>query len=161
MEQTTDPYTPPAPKPEPAFLVGLVYGLLAVLGVLLGVIGSFQFAWEAGEIPVAALALSLVNLAVFRAGGWATESKLGAVIPALLWMIVLFVLASRRPEGDLVVTGTTAGYVYMFGGAVAALVAVAWTRPARPWIPSGAGQPLQKTSASQRLLEPPPPGKHG
>jgi Family of unknown function (DUF6113) len=140
VEQTTDPYTPPAPKPEPAFLVGLVYGLFAVLGVLLGVIGSFEFAWEAANIPVAAILLSLVNLAFFRAAGWAMESKLGAGVPALLWMIVLFVLASRRPEGDLVVTGTVAGYVYMFGGAVAALIAVAWTRSARPWVPPGAPQ---------------------
>ena len=143
MEQTTDPYTSPSPKPEPAILVGLAYGLLAVLGVLVGVIGSFEFAWAAGGVPVAAILLSLVNLAVFRAAGWAMESKLGAVVPALLWMIILFVLASRRPEGDLVVTGTTAGYVYMFGGAVAALVAIAWTRSARPWMLAGAPQTSQ------------------
>jgi hypothetical protein len=55
-------------------------------------------------------------------------------------MIILFVLASKRPEGDLVVTGTAAGYVYMFGGAVAALVAIAWTRSARPWVLAGAPQ---------------------
>ena len=132
MEQTPDPYAPPPPRPEPAFLAGLAYGLLAVLGVVLGVVGSFEFAWEIGDVPLAALLLSVLNLLVFRAAGWAMESKLGAVVPALLWMIVLFVLASRRPEGDLVVTGTTAGYVYMFGGALAAVVAVAWTPSARP-----------------------------
>lgn len=138
MEQTPDPYIPPR-RPESAFLVGLAYGLLAVLGVVLGVIGSFEFAWEIGDIPVAAVLLSVLNLAVFRAAGWAMESKLGAVVPALLWMIILFVLASRRPEGDLVVTGTTAGYVYMFGGAFAALAAVAWTRSAaRPLLLGGA-----------------------
>ena len=140
MEQTTDPYTPPAPKPEPAVLVGLSYGLLAVLGVVVAVIGSFEFAWAAGGVPVAAIALSVFNLAVFRAAGWAMESKFGAVVPALFWMIILFVLASKRPEGDLVVTGTAAGYVYMFGGAVAALVAIAWTRSARPWVLAGAPQ---------------------
>jgi Family of unknown function (DUF6113) len=132
VEQTPDPYVPPPPRPEPAFLVGLVYGLLAVLGVVLGVIGSFEFAWEIGDVPVAAVLLSVLNLLVFRAAGWAMESKLGAVVPALFWMIILFVLASRRPEGDLVVTGTAAGYVYMFGGAFAALIAIAWTRSARP-----------------------------
>jgi hypothetical protein len=77
-------YPPPTPTsepaPEPAILIGLVYGVLAVLGVLLGVI---------------------------------------------------------RPEGDLVVTGTTPGYVYMFGGAVAALAAIVWTRSARPWVLTG------------------------
>ena len=154
MEQTTDPYTPPAPKPEPAILVGLAYALIAVLGVLVAVIGSFEFAWAVGSIPVAAILLPLVNLAVFRAAGWAMESKLGAAVPALLWMIILFVLASRRPEGDLVVTGTTAGYVYMFGGAVAALVAIAWTRSARPWMLAGAPQTPQAPQASQASRPP-------
>lgn len=141
MEQTTNPHPPPATRRGPALLAGLVYGLLAVLGVLLGVIGSFEFSWQAGSVPVAAIALSLLNLAVFRAAGWAMESKAAAIVPAALWMIILVVLASRRPEGDLVVTGTPAGYVYMFGGAVAALVAVAWTRSARPWMLQGVPQP--------------------
>jgi hypothetical protein len=135
VEPTT--YPPPEPAPEPAFLIGLAYGVLAVLGVVLGVIGSFEFSWELGSVPVAAILLSVVNLAVFRAAGWAMESKLGAVVPAVLWMIILVVLSSRRPEGDLVVTGTTPGYVYMFGGAVAALAAIIWTRSARPWVLTG------------------------
>lgn len=141
MEHTLDPYVPPPPRPEPAFLVGLVYGVLAVLGFVLGVVGSFEFAWEIGDIPIAAVLLSVLNLLVFRAAGWAMESKFGAVVPALLWMIILFVLASRRPEGDLVVTGTAAGYVYMFGGALAAVVAVALTPPARPLRPAAPRAP--------------------
>jgi hypothetical protein len=56
-------------------------------------------------------------------------------------MIVLVVLASRRPEGDLVVTGTTPGYVYMIGGAAAALVAIVWTRSPRSWLLGGAPRP--------------------
>jgi Family of unknown function (DUF6113) len=130
-------YPRPEPAPESAVLIGLAYGVLAVLGVLLGVIGSFEFSWQLGGVPVAAIFLSLVNLAAFRAAGWAMEAKLGAVIPAVLWMIILVVLSSRRPEGDLVVTGTTPGYVYMFGGAVAALAAIVWTRSARPWMLTG------------------------
>jgi Family of unknown function (DUF6113) len=135
------PQPPPVPTPEPAFLVGIAYGVLAVLGVLLGVIGSFEFSWQAGSVPVAAIALSALNLAIFRAAGWAMESRLGAVVPAALWVIILVVLSSRRPEGDLVVTGTTPGYVYMFGGAFAALVAIVWTRSSRPWLLQGASQP--------------------
>ncbi|GLY84754.1 DUF6113 family protein [Actinoallomurus iriomotensis] len=141
MEQTTGPYPPPEHTPEPAFLTGLTYGVLFVLGVVLGLIGSFQFSWEVGSVPVAAIALSLVNLAVFRAAGWAMESRLGAVVPAVPWLVILVVLSSRRPEGDLVVTGTAAGYVYMLGGAVAALIAIVWTRSARPWMLTGAPRP--------------------
>ncbi len=124
---------PPAPAaPEPAVLIGFAYGVLAVLGVVLGLIGSFEFSWELGPVPVAAVLLSGLNLAVFWAAGWAMRSKAGAVVPAALWMIILVVLSTRRPEGDLVVTGTTQGYVYMIGGVLAALVAIAGTRPVRP-----------------------------
>jgi hypothetical protein len=101
VEQTS--YPPPPPRQEPAFLVGLTYGVLAVVGVLL--------------------------------------SRLGAVVPAAPWMIILIVLSSRRPEGDLVVTGTTAGYVYMFGGVLAALIAIVWTRSAHSWLLAGAPRP--------------------
>jgi hypothetical protein len=135
------PYPQPARAPESAFLVGIAYGVLAVLGVLLGVIGSFEFSWEIGSVPVAAIALAVLNLVVFRAAGWAMESRLGAGVPAGLWMIVLILLSSRRPEGDLVVTGTTPGYVYMFGGAIAALVAIVWSRSPRSWLLGGAPQP--------------------
>jgi Family of unknown function (DUF6113) len=144
------PYPPPEPAPEPAFVVGLAYGVLAVLGVVLGVFGSFEFSWQLGAVPVAAIALSLVNLAVFRAAGWAMESRLGAVVPAVLWVIILVVLSSRRPEGDLVVTGTTAGYTYMFGGAAAALVAIVWTRSAHPWVLTGAPRPPQSREPTGR-----------
>jgi hypothetical protein len=141
VEQSPFPYPPAPEQPDPAFLTGLVYGVLAVLGVLLGVIGSFQFSWEIANIPVAAVILCLVNLAVFRTAGWAVESRLGAVVPSVLWIIIVLVLSSRRPEGDLVVTGTIPGYVYIFGGAVAALIAIVWTRSARPWLLSGAEPP--------------------
>lgn len=124
-------------------MIGLAYGVLAVLGVLLGVVGSFEFSWEAGSVPIAAIALAAVNLAVFRAAGWAMESRLGAVVPAVLWMIILLLLSSRRPEGDLVVTGTAAGYIYMFGGAAAAVVAIVWTRSDRSWLLAGAPRPPQ------------------
>jgi hypothetical protein len=119
-------------------VTGMAYGVLAVLGSVLAVIGSFEFSWEAGSLPVAAVLLSVVNLAVFRGAGWAMETKLGAVVPAVFWLIVVVVLSSRRPEGDLIVTGTVPGYVFIFGGAIAALVAVSWTRSARPWMVGGA-----------------------
>jgi hypothetical protein len=133
VEETTSPSTPPEPVRDPAFLTGALYGVLAVLGLLLGVIGSFEFGWSAGGFPVAALVWSLVNLAVFRAAGWALNGKLGATVPAVFWLIAVLVLSSRRPEGDLVVTGTTPGYVFIFGGAIAAVIAVSWTPSLRPW----------------------------
>lgn len=132
---------PSAPPEEPTFVTGVTYGMLVMLGFMLGVIGSFEFSWTFGGIPVAALALTAINFAVFRLAGWAMHGKLGAVVAAVPWMIVTVVLSGRRPEGDLVVTGTLAGYVYIFGGSIAAVIAVAWTRSSRPWLLHGAPPP--------------------
>ena len=35
------------------------------------------------------------------------------------WLVAVLVLASRRPEGDLVVPGPVAGYVWLLGGTAA------------------------------------------
>ncbi|MCO5972073.1 DUF6113 family protein [Actinoallomurus soli] len=137
MEQWSGPLAPQEPSPAPGLVTGAAYGVLVVLGLFLGAITSFQFSWTAGSVPVAAILLSFVEFAAFRLAGWAMESKLGVVALAVPWLIVVVLLSSRRPEGDLVVTGTTAGYVFIFGGAIAAVVAVATTRSARPWILRG------------------------
>lgn len=118
-------------------VTGAAYGVLVVLGLFLGVVTSFQFSWTAGSVPVAAVLLTLVEFAAFRLAGWAMESKLGVAALAVPWLIVVVLLSTRRPEGDLVVTGTTAGYVFIFGGSIAAVVAVAVTRSPRPWILRG------------------------
>lgn len=120
-------------------MTGAAYGVLIVLGAVLGAVGSFEFSWEAGRIPVAAIVLCLVNLVAFRAAGWAMESRLGVAAMIVPWLIVVMTLSGRRPEGDLVVTGTWPGYVFLFGGMAAAVLAVVWTRPARSWLLTGAG----------------------
>lgn len=136
MEETT--YPPPGPRGEPAFVTGAAYGFLAVLGAILGVIGAFEFSWQAGPVPVAALAWTVVNIAAFRGAGWVMEGKLGVVAPAVPWVVVVLVLSSSRPEGDLVVTGTAAGYIFIFGGVIAAVVALVSTPSVRPWVLGGA-----------------------
>lgn len=108
MEKTRGPAT------------GAAYGALIALGAVLGVVGSFQFSWG----PVAAILLTVVNFAVFRAAGWAMAAKLGAIAVAVPWLIVVMVLSSPRAEGDVVVTGTLAGWVFILGGAAAAALAI-------------------------------------
>ncbi|GAA4608314.1 hypothetical protein GCM10023195_32480 [Actinoallomurus liliacearum] len=137
MEQWTGPYAPQEPSRESALVTGVAYGVLVVLGLIFGVITSFQFSWTLAGFPVAAVLLSLVEFAAFRLAGWAMESKVGVATLAVPWLIVVVLLSSRRPEGDLIVTGTTAGYVFIFGGSIAAVVAVAVTRSPRPWILRG------------------------
>lgn len=119
-------------------IVGLAYGVLFVLGLGLGVLGSFEFSWMLGGMPVAAVGLAVVNLLGFRLAGWAMRGRLAPTAMTVPWLIVVVMLASRRPEGDLVVTGTTPGYTFILGGAIGALVAIAWTPATRSWlVPSG------------------------
>lgn len=123
------PDLPRRPPPARPFVTGAAYGVLVVLGLLLGLVGSFEFSWTAFGLPIAAVVVAVVDFAVFRAAGWAMRSRLGVAAVAVPWLVVTVLLSTRRAEGDLVVTGTLAGYVYIFGGAIAAAVAVASTRP--------------------------------
>lgn len=120
-------------RQAPGVITGAAYGALVASGVALGVVGSFQFSWDLGGVPVAALALTAVNLVVFRVAGWAVAAKLGAVAVAVPWLIVVILLSSPRAEGDLIVTGTLEGWLFILGGAAAAALAIAWTpSPLRP-----------------------------
>lgn len=117
-----------------AFVTGGAYGVLAVAGVLLGVFGSFYQGGEIGPVPVVALVFSLLNLGAFRLAGWAMGTKLGALVPAVGWLVAVIFMSSKRPEGDLVISATTASYVFLIGGAVAAIAAVALSRSPRNWL---------------------------
>ncbi|GAA2075773.1 hypothetical protein GCM10009780_10200 [Actinomadura alba] len=122
-----------------AFVSGAAYGVLAVLGFVLGLIGSFLFSGTIGSVPVAAIVLVLLNFACFRLAAWAMCSPLGALAPAVPWLVVVVLMSARRPEGDLVITGTTPGYLFMVGGMIAGLVAVvaAFSRSAGSWLLRG------------------------
>jgi hypothetical protein len=92
-----------------------------------------------GPVPVAAIVFVLLNFGCFLLAGWAMGSALGALAPAVTWMVVVVLMSARRPEGDLVVTGTLPGYVFMVGGMVAALIAVvvALSRSGGSWLLRG------------------------
>lgn len=140
-----------APRRRPGFATVAAYVLLAVLGVALGVVGSFEFSWETLDLPVAAVTLALFDFVVIRAAGRMMEARLGAVVPAVLWMGVVVALSSRRPEGDLVVTGTLAGYVFLLGGVLAALGAIVLTPPAaQPWMARDAPPPRADGAATHQ-----------
>ncbi|MBO2454587.1 hypothetical protein J4573_46390 [Actinomadura barringtoniae] len=134
----------PNPRVE-AFVGGAAYGALALLGAVVGLIGSFAQDWTVGSssIPVAAVALVVVNFGLVRLAGFGMGGRMGAVIPLLTWTAVVFLMSQRRPEGDLVVPGTTPGYVYLIGGLVAGVIAVALVpvkRQPGEWLTGGAGR---------------------
>lgn len=95
-----------------------VYIILFVLGLLQGMIGSFQYGQS--PAPFVAIGLAVIIFATCVFGGWGTRSVTGGVVPALGWFIASFVLASGSPQGTVIITATSPGEWYLYGGALAA-----------------------------------------
>ncbi|MFF3665243.1 DUF6113 family protein [Microtetraspora malaysiensis] len=130
---TSHPETGREPVESPV-ITGAAYGMLFVLGAVLGVVGGFAHAWYVEDVPVAAIAWLAVLFAVPFAMGRLLGGKLGAVLPAAGWMLVSFFLADKQAAGDLVIAGNSAGYWYLYGG-MAAFVAAIVIAPSRgPWL---------------------------
>ena len=121
-------------KREPAWpgTVGL-YGALFLFGAVQGLIGSFQYGRAAGAVPVAALVCCAAILATCLLASWATRSVSGAVVPGMGWLITSFVLSMPVSNGSVIITSTTAGQWYLYGGTlcVAAAVAASFVGAAR------------------------------
>jgi hypothetical protein len=146
---------PAAPRTEPsaeapaessaessaeAVAAGAAYAALGVLGLLFGVLGSFAHGWLVGAVPVAAIVLTAVNFAAVRLAAWAMRSPLGGVVFAVPWGLVVLLMSIKRSEGDLVVPGTAAGYVFILGGVIGAVIAAALQPTRRPpgeWLVRG------------------------
>jgi hypothetical protein len=111
----------------------VAYVLLFLLGAMEGLIGCFQFSHSVGSVPVAALAFCAVLLATCVLAGAGMHSPLGALAPAVGWLVASFVLTLPTAAGSVIVTNTSAGRWFLYGGAVCAAVGVAasfrWRRP--------------------------------
>jgi hypothetical protein len=100
------------------------YVLLLVFGVLLGMIGSFQYNRALGSFPVAAPAFAVATGVTCVLGGWGMRRPLGALMPAVGWFVASFVLAMSTPGGSVVITNTNGGKWFLFGGALCAVAGV-------------------------------------
>jgi hypothetical protein len=117
---------------NPRRAVALVgWGVLAVaVGTWLALVEVFWLPLRVGGVlvPVSVLAAVVGNLLVVGTAYRWSGSRLVAVLPALAWLTVALAATQRRPEGDLVITGTGAlGYVglaFLLLGVVAAAFAV-------------------------------------
>ena len=98
------------------------YLVLFVLGLLEGGIGSFQYGQS--PAPLIAVVLALVVLVTCAGCGWGFGSVAASLVPAVGWIVAAFVLASARPNGSVIITATTAGECYLYGGALACIVGV-------------------------------------
>lgn len=131
-------------RPLDAFVSGAAYAALGLLGGVFGVVGSFTQDWTAGSVPVAAIVLVVLVFLMARLSGLGMGGRLGATVPAVTWGIVVFVMSMRRGEGDLVVPATTAGYLFIIGGMLAAVAGIMMVPPARPpgeWLLGKAARP--------------------
>src|SRR5579859_1900745 len=96
------------------------YVMLLVLGAVQGLFGSFQYSRE--PAPLIAILLALAVLVTCVGCGWGIGTFAAGLLPALGWIGVSFVLAMTRPNGSVIITATTAGECYLYGGALAAAV---------------------------------------
>ena len=101
-----------------------VYAVLFLLGLVEGMIGSFQYSRTVGPVPAAALVSCAVILATCLLGAWAMRSVTGAIMPGMGWIIASFVLSMPVSNGSVIITNTTPGLWYLYGGTLSVAVAV-------------------------------------
>ena len=103
-------------------LTAIAYLVLFVLGAMQGLIGSFQY--SRSPVPLVAILLGLVIFATCVLCGWGMRSFAGGLLPALGWIVVSFVLAMPSSHGSVIITNTTAGKWYLYGGTLCVAAAV-------------------------------------
>ena len=113
MGTSQDP--PPAGGQRALTVVG--YVTLFLLGALQGLIGSFQYGRS--PAPLIAIVLVAVIFATCVACGWGWGTFAAGLMPALGWILASFILSMPRPNGSVIITASTAGEWYLYGGALA------------------------------------------
>ena len=113
-------------------LAGYVALLLA--GLVQGLIGTFQY--SRGPAPLLAVLFAAAILATCVLGSGGMRTALGGVLPAIGWFVATLVLSRASASGSVIVTNTSAGEWFLFGGslcaAAGAIYALAlWSRPSR------------------------------
>jgi hypothetical protein len=101
-----------------------VYGVLFIVGVVEGMIGSFQYSRVPKPVPVAALACCAAILLTCLLAAWAMRSVSGALLPGMGWVITAFVLSMPVASGSVIITATTPGKWFLYGGTLSVVAAV-------------------------------------
>jgi hypothetical protein len=124
--------TDAAPGAGRRAVTALGYLLLLVLGALQGFIGSFQYARS--PVPLVAIVLAVIIFITCAGCGWGIGTFAAGLLPAVGWIIVSFLLAMPKSNGSVIITATSAGEWYLYGGALgcaAGAVATFFTRARR------------------------------
>lgn len=124
------------------------WAVLAVLAAAwLALVEVFWLPLRVGGVlfPLSVVAAVAGNLLLVRLAYRLSGSRVVAVLPALVWLVVALAAMVRRPEGDLVLVGTgglgAVGMAFLLCGVVAAAFAsarVLGTPPVRA-VPTGGG----------------------
>jgi hypothetical protein len=113
------PELPPPAGDRAGRLTGIcAYVVLFLLGAAESVIGGFQF--SRGPGPVAAIGFALGIAATCLLAGWGMRTALGGLMPGAGWLATSFLLATGTRGGSVLITNTTAGEWFLFGGSVCA-----------------------------------------
>ena len=121
--------------------VATAYVLLFLLGAMEGVIGCFQYSRSMGSVPVVALGFCALIFVTCLLAGAGMGSPMAAIVVAVGWLAASFVLTLPTAGGSVIVTNTTAGKLYLYGGAVCAGVGIVVSFRWRPRRPGGDRQP--------------------
>jgi hypothetical protein len=100
------------------------YVLLFVLGGLEGLLGTFHYAATLGPVPAAALAWAAGIAIISALAAWGMRAATAGLMPAVGWFIVTFVLAMPTRGGSVVITNTSAGQWFLYGGTICAVIGV-------------------------------------
>jgi hypothetical protein len=111
------------------------YAALFLLGLLQALIGTFQY--SRGPAPLVAVGFDLAILVTCVLGAWGMRTPGGGLMPGVGWFVAAFVLATGTQGGSILVTSTTAGEWFLFGGAACAAVGcllsyIRWSRAGLP-----------------------------
>ncbi|MGX1881065.1 DUF6113 family protein [Streptomyces sp. NPDC055287] len=95
------------------------YALLALLGAVTGAAGVLvHAAWFPGGLLLGLLAAA----GVFYGGMYVTGTRSGVGASAAGWLVAIVLLTVSRPEGDLLIGGSSVSYAYMLGGMAVAVI---------------------------------------
>ncbi len=111
--------------------------MVAFLAFLFAVFGAFlvpttPITWVSLGVVIAVVG----NVGLGALGRRLTGSTSGAVVPAVVWLVVALGLASGQREGDVVLTNEAASLAFLLLGAMAWAVAIGRRPAPRPAVPA-------------------------
>jgi hypothetical protein len=98
------------------------YALLFVLGLLEGLIGTFQYSRGPGSLV--AIVFAVLVLVTCLLASYGTRTLGGAVAPAIGWIVVAYVLSLPNSGGSVIITNTTPGKWFLYAGTLCAAAGV-------------------------------------